>query len=180
MATRLRPEAERLYDEDFYVWTERQAELLRARRFEDLDLDNLIEAVEALGRAERSRVLSNARIVIEHLLKLQYSPSLAPRDGWRATVGEHRSRLEVDLTPRLRLILTEELIASGAPPGVNVIGLGMVGPALMHHGTPEQKRRWIPPKVASASARVATFDTRARSSAKVSRFRHVPSLRRSS
>jgi alkylation response protein AidB-like acyl-CoA dehydrogenase len=47
--------------------------------------------------------------------------------------------------PVERLIFTEELIASGAPPGVNVIGLGMVGPAVMHHGTPEQKRRWIAP-----------------------------------
>jgi alkylation response protein AidB-like acyl-CoA dehydrogenase len=47
--------------------------------------------------------------------------------------------------PVERLILTEELVASGAPPGVNVIGLGMVGPAVMHHGTPEQKGRWIRP-----------------------------------
>jgi alkylation response protein AidB-like acyl-CoA dehydrogenase len=44
-----------------------------------------------------------------------------------------------------RMILAEELVAAAAPPGVNVIGLGMVGPAVMHHGTPEQKQRWLPP-----------------------------------
>jgi alkylation response protein AidB-like acyl-CoA dehydrogenase len=44
-----------------------------------------------------------------------------------------------------RMIYLEESLAAGAPPGVNVIGLGMVGPAAMRHGTPEQKRRWLAP-----------------------------------
>ena len=109
MAARVRPEAEQLYEEDFYVWTEVQAELLRARRFEELDLDNLIEEVEALGRAEKSGVLNNARVVTEHLLKLQFSPATDPRAGRVETVLEHRDRLEVDLTPRLRQILQDEL-----------------------------------------------------------------------
>jgi hypothetical protein len=38
--TRIRPKAKNLYDEDFYVWTEAQAALLRKRQFEALDLDN--------------------------------------------------------------------------------------------------------------------------------------------
>ena len=61
MAARIRPKAKGLYDEDFYVWTEAQAELLRKRQFDALDLDNLIEEVEALGRAEESSALNNAR-----------------------------------------------------------------------------------------------------------------------
>lgn len=108
MATRVERKAD-LYDEDFYVWTERQAELLRARRFDDLDLDNLIDEVEALGRSEKNAVLSNAGVVIEHLLKLQHSPAKEPRAGWRATVREHRRRLRRELTPRLRQILDDEL-----------------------------------------------------------------------
>ena len=44
-----------------------------------------------------------------------------------------------------QLIFAEELIAAGAPPGVNTIGLGMVAPALMVHGTPAQKQRWLKP-----------------------------------
>ena len=109
MATRIRPKAKDLYDEDFYVWTESQAELLRQRQFEALDLDNLIEEVEALGRAEKSGVLNNASVVIEHLLKLQHSPAQEPRNTWRASVREHRRRLHRDLTPRLRQILDAEL-----------------------------------------------------------------------
>jgi len=44
-----------------------------------------------------------------------------------------------------RLIFTEEMIAAAAPPGVNIIGLTMVGPAVMRHGTTEQKQRWLSP-----------------------------------
>ena len=111
MATRLRPNppAKDLYDQDFYAWSEAQADLLRARRFEALDLDNLILEVADLGDAKRSAVLSNAAVIIEHLLKLAHSPATEPRNGWRATVREHRRRLRIDLTPRLRPMLETQL-----------------------------------------------------------------------
>ncbi len=76
------PAAKDLYEEDFYVWAERQAALLRARRFEDLDLDNLIEEVADLGGALKRSVRSRIRTIMEHLLKLQHSPAQNPRGGW--------------------------------------------------------------------------------------------------
>ena len=109
MATQVRSKIRRLYDEDFYVWTESQAELLRKRQFEALDLENLIEEVEGLGDAKKGAVLNNASIVIEHLLKLQFSPAQDPRRVWAESIVEHRTRLELELTPRLRQILDEEL-----------------------------------------------------------------------
>ena len=109
MATRTLPETRDLYEEDFYVWTEVQTGHLRARRFEALDLANLIEEVEAWGRSEKKEVLSNAANVIEHLLKLQHSPAADPRAGWIESVLKHRTDLELDLTPRLRQILADEL-----------------------------------------------------------------------
>jgi hypothetical protein len=109
MATRIRPKAKDLYGEDFYVWAESQAALLRRRQFDALDLDNLIEEVEGLGDAKRSAVLNNASIVIEHLLKLQFSPAREPRRIWAESIVEHRTRLELEITPRLRQILSEEL-----------------------------------------------------------------------
>jgi Domain of unknown function DUF29 len=111
MATRVRTKTKDLYDEDFYVWTEEQAALLRERRFEALDLANLIEEVEALGRSEKSKVLNTASVIIEHLLKLQHSPAQEPRNDWRASVREHRRRLRRDLTPQLRQTLGAELRA---------------------------------------------------------------------
>jgi hypothetical protein len=109
MATRIKPAPKQLYEEDFYVWSQRQAELLRGRRFEELDLEHLVQEVAELGDAKRSAVLNNARVVMEHLLKLQHSPAIDPRNGWRASVREHRSGLEIELTPQLRQILEEEL-----------------------------------------------------------------------
>ena len=111
MATQIEPEAKSIYDQDFYVWTEVQAELLRQRRFEALDLDNLIEEVEGLGDAKKNAVLSNASAIIEHLLKLQFSPARDPRRGWADTILEHRDRLELELTPRLHQIFEDELLS---------------------------------------------------------------------
>jgi hypothetical protein len=48
-------------------------------------------------------------VIVEHLLRLQYSPAQDPRSGWIDSVLEHRNRLEYDLTPRLRQILEDEL-----------------------------------------------------------------------
>jgi Domain of unknown function DUF29 len=102
MATQIKPETKSVYERDFYVWTEVQTELLRQRRFDELDLDHPIEEVEGLGDSKKSAVLSNATVVIEHLLKLQHSPATDPRPGWVDSILEHRNRLEYDLTPRLR------------------------------------------------------------------------------
>jgi Domain of unknown function DUF29 len=109
MATRVKPAPKALYEEDFYVWTQRQAELLRARRYDELDLEHLIEEVEDLGGAAKKSVRSRARTIIEHLLKLQHSPAVDPRPGWRDTIRTQRDDLLDDLTPTLRRELDEEL-----------------------------------------------------------------------
>ena len=82
MATRIETKPKDLYEEDFYVWTEVQAELLRQRQFGSLDLANLVEEVAGLGDAKKSAVLSDASVIIEHLLKLQHSPAQDPRRSW--------------------------------------------------------------------------------------------------
>jgi hypothetical protein len=109
MATKLETKPQGLYDADFYVWALDQAEILRARRFEALDLENLIEEVEGLADTKLSAVLNAARVVMEHLLKLQYSRANEPRNLWRASLREHRRRVQIDLTPRIEQILAREL-----------------------------------------------------------------------
>ena len=102
MATRIEPAAKDLSEEDFYVWAERQATLLRARRFDELDLDNLVEEVADLGGALRRAVRSRVRTIIAHLLKLEHSPAIDPRPGWRQTVVTRRNDLQDALTLSLR------------------------------------------------------------------------------
>jgi hypothetical protein len=48
-----RPPTSGLYENEFALWAERQGALLRAKRFDELDLENLIEEVEDLSRRER-------------------------------------------------------------------------------------------------------------------------------
>jgi hypothetical protein len=107
----LPPPAHDLYEEDFPLWAERQAALLRARRFEELDLDNLTEEVEDLSRRERESVESLVETIIEHLLRLTLSPAERPRRGWLVTVDKQRARLARKLTPTLRTHLESELPA---------------------------------------------------------------------
>jgi hypothetical protein len=109
MAARIKPTTENLYEEDFFVWSKKQAALLRERRFDELDLPNLIGEVEDLGGALERSVRSRARLIMEHLLKLQHSRAQDPRLGWRATVRIQRSELLNDLTPSLRRHLMDNL-----------------------------------------------------------------------
>lgn len=46
---------------------------------------------------------------MEHLLKLEHSPAADPRNYWRASVREHRRRVQTDLTPRIGEILADQL-----------------------------------------------------------------------
>lgn len=97
-----------LYDRDFHAWTEAQAAALRraANRSGDagIDWDNLIEEVEALGRSELDKARSGLMRIIEHLLKLEYAPAEAPRQGWRESVVNHRVLVldTLDHSPSLR------------------------------------------------------------------------------
>ena len=91
-----------LYEEDFYLWVERQADLLRKGRFRDLDLAHLIEEVEDLAANLRSTVFSRTQQIIRHLLKLQFSAAGEPRRLWRQTVRDQRDELELHLTNSLR------------------------------------------------------------------------------
>jgi hypothetical protein len=105
-----RPADASLYEEDFPLWAERQGALLRARRFDELDLDNLIEEVEALARNDRREVESRAELILIHLLKLTYSPAPEPRRGWVRTILIQRRAIARMLTATLRNHLEEQLV----------------------------------------------------------------------
>jgi hypothetical protein len=108
MATRL-PSRTALYEQDFYAWTREQASLLRAGRYDELDLKHLTEEVEDLGGSLYRSVRSRIRTIIEHLLKLEHSPAAELRGLWRDTIHARRADLEDDLTPSLRRRLQTEL-----------------------------------------------------------------------
>ena len=98
----MRSPATGLYEEDFPLWAERQAALLRAGRFDELDLENLIEEVEDLSRRERKSVESYVETIVEHLLKVALSPAERPRRSWLVTIDKQRVNLARELTATFR------------------------------------------------------------------------------
>ena len=81
------------YDTDFYEWTQAQGAALRAKDFAALDLDNLAEEIESLGRSLRFALRSQISRIIQHQVKLQYSPAVNPRSGWRRTIRQARDEI---------------------------------------------------------------------------------------
>jgi Domain of unknown function DUF29 len=104
-----RDEGDALYEEDFAAWLDVQAAALRERRVMDLDLDNLIEEVESIRRAELRSVEHHAQIVIAQLLQLARSTDGDPRWSWKSTAMAHRHQLEMSLSPTLRQELQARL-----------------------------------------------------------------------
>jgi len=89
-----------LYDEDFYAWTQEQAELLRRGRAgaNDLDIEHIAEEIEDLGKSELHACQSLCEHIIEHLLKLEHSGLDEPTRHWRKEIVEWRVQLERKLT----------------------------------------------------------------------------------
>jgi Domain of unknown function DUF29 len=99
------------YDDDFYAWTQYQAEVLRSMPVTDnrFDREHVAEEIEDLGKSERDAVRSQVRRIIEHLLKLSYSPAEHPHLDWMDTIDDARETLSDKLTATLRRDLEEAL-----------------------------------------------------------------------
>jgi hypothetical protein len=82
-----------LYDTDFYTWTAQTVHLLKERRFSELDLENLIEEIEDLGRSEYRALGSRLEVVLTHLLKVKYQPEMHTK-SWDLTIQEQRLRIQ--------------------------------------------------------------------------------------
>jgi Domain of unknown function DUF29 len=90
MATRIKREPAKLYDVDFVRWTEEQAATLRARRLDALDLTNLAEEIESLGKRDRRRLKSRLTVLLTDLLKWHRQPE--QRSGsWDSTIRTRRT-----------------------------------------------------------------------------------------
>ncbi len=99
------------YDDDFYAWTQYQADVLRTLRTRDnrFDRAHLAEEIEDLGKSERDAVRAQVRRILVHLLKLAYSPARDPRFDWMDSIIEARGELDDKLTPTLRRDLDETI-----------------------------------------------------------------------
>lgn len=98
-----------LYESDFYQWVQQTAGAIKAKAFDQVDWDNVIEEIESMGRSERRELKSRLIVLLEHLLKLHYWVSEREQNerGWRNTIIEQRRQIHLvlDDSPSLRAVL---------------------------------------------------------------------------
>ncbi|AKG22275.1 DUF29 domain-containing protein [Calothrix sp. 336/3] len=112
-----------LYNQDMQLWIEQTIQCLRSRDFAALDVENLIEELADLGKAEKNVLKSNLKILLAHLIKLQvqYDAPETMKSSWYDSVVEHRQRIldSLNETPSLKNFL-QEAIAIAYPDGVKI------------------------------------------------------------
>jgi hypothetical protein len=83
-----------LYDRDYLQWIEDITTKLRAKDFEHLDIENLIEEIEDLGKSGKKELLNRLTILLEQILKRLYINMPQEFNGWERTIREQRRQIK--------------------------------------------------------------------------------------
>ncbi|MFB2897998.1 DUF29 domain-containing protein [Aerosakkonemataceae cyanobacterium BLCC-F50] len=99
-----------LYETDFYAWTQEQAKFLKFQQWNQLDLPNLIEEIESLGKQQRAELRNRLKVLIGHLLKWEFQSERRSR-SWLMTIRIQRRDTQELLqeNPSLKPYLQETL-----------------------------------------------------------------------
>jgi hypothetical protein len=99
-----------LYETDFQAWMQAQADLLRNHQWSRLDLPNLIEEIESLGKQQRQELRNRLSLLIGNLLKWQYQPEQRHRSCF-STIRVQRIDLYdlLEENPSLKSYLREQI-----------------------------------------------------------------------
>lgn len=99
------------YESDYYGWTQEQAALIRAGKLDQVDLANVLEEIESMGKAQKEALRSRLRVLLAHLLKWQFQSDYPYRRSWELTIKNQRDELEFHLSdnPSLRPKIPEAL-----------------------------------------------------------------------
>ena len=100
------------YDADFYAWTQAQAEALRTKDWPALDVDNLAEEIDSLGRSDRHPIRHQLERLLRHLLKWAYQVTARPGRGkrWRTSIRQARRAIadRIEESPSLQAYPVEQ------------------------------------------------------------------------
>ncbi|MDP2752674.1 MAG: DUF29 domain-containing protein [Rhodocyclaceae bacterium] len=96
------------YEMDVVAWANEQAQLIRAGRFDLLDIENIAEEIEDVGKSEQRELEHRMAVLLAHLLKWQYQQD-RQGNSWARTVKEQRKRVHIRLnkTPSLKTDLLD-------------------------------------------------------------------------
>src|ERR1700676_5586789 len=98
------------YDDDFFAWTQEQARLLRDGELADIDVENLAEEIESMGKSDRREIRNRLIVLLAHLLKWQFQAN-ARSTSWSGTIIEQRQQIDsvVADSPSLRQVVPQAL-----------------------------------------------------------------------
>ncbi|GJE53996.1 MULTISPECIES: DUF29 domain-containing protein [Methylobacterium] len=85
------------YEDDLYTWVGEQVALLRAKRFEEIDFENVAEELSDVGAEQYFRLQSALELVVLHMLKWDHQPEKRSR-SWTLSIAEHRVRVDIQLS----------------------------------------------------------------------------------
>ena len=96
------------YEKDIVAWANEQAGFIRARRFDLLDLENIAEEIEDVGKREQRELESRMAVLFAHLLKWKFQSERRSR-SWQDTIADQRNMIERRLrkTPSLKSTLSD-------------------------------------------------------------------------
>lgn len=99
-----------LYETDFYAWTQEQVRLLQQGVWKKLDIANLVEEIESLGKQQRQELRNRLAILLGHLLKWQFQVNQRSKI-WFITIREQRREIQdlLEESPSLKPYLPEAL-----------------------------------------------------------------------
>ena len=83
-----------LYEQDFYAWTAQQADLIKRKAFDKLDVKHLREELIIMGASEKRELESRLEKLLMHLLKWKYQPTYINKKSWERTIKEQRKKLQ--------------------------------------------------------------------------------------
>lgn len=98
------------YEKDFYAWTIHNAQLLREGKLSEIDIENVAEEIESMGKSEKRELINRLAVLLAHLLKWELQ-SERRSNSWKYTIKEQRLRLQDLLkdSPSLKSSLVENL-----------------------------------------------------------------------
>ena len=102
-----------LYDCDFFAWSRQQAELLRAGKLAQADIERIAEEIDSMGRTEKRELISRLSVLLLHLLKWRYQPD-RQIPSWEASIRVQRNRIadHLDDNPSLKPLLPQALASA--------------------------------------------------------------------
>lgn len=104
-----------LYETDFAAWAEHQAAALKRRDWRSVDIPNLVEEVESMGKQQRAELRSGLTVLLTHLVKLDAQPSmLSQHRSWKLSIIEQRGQVEdhIAANPSLVPYLPEAMLTA--------------------------------------------------------------------